>query len=1266
MATEGLMRMVESSREMKWPPSKDSATFGSPLRSMTAEESGFISKGHGFKRDRAELIPNRSGQCSTKYGRFLSAIENLLCQQNSSMKTSLTNLNNVVDSVENEENLSSDPARLAYYLSNMNLNARPPPPLIVRENHHLVRHSGGLGTKWRSISLDDSASGSLHLSQGSLSTLQEDPNDASSSRKSQDNLAEDSVAVMPVKDTASLASYNKSLVDLIQQDFPRTPSPVYNHSLSSSLGTTDELIDSDAHSLSPNASSLDKSKLPEPNSNSINDCPDTSASYTLALGIIPNDVPLPTSSPSAQQCQPDDGTGNLQKDESNIGHDGSRNNASINGDLGLDISSARASKVDTNNNKQQELSYGRYVPQHNLSTQQGVPYQLQGFQAQLVSQGMNYLQSGMQNLPYSYPKFSSIETQPSLHSPGVTPALYSTPTPYMTSGSPFYPNYQSSGVFPPQYSMGGYTLGSTFLPSYMPGYTSHGSFSMPFDASLGPRFSGQTVDVSRGERIPHEGDMQHHSRFYGQHGPMLQPPFVDPLYTQYYARSLEDSYGASIQYGYLSSRGQLSQQELNANAYTDGPNSTLQLMFPASPLGSPILPSSPMGRTNHFGRKYELRTPQGSVSGVYSGWQGLRNSILDDPRRHSLLEELKSSNPHKFELSDIAERIVDFSVDQHGSRFIQQKLEYSSAEDKFFEYGTPEQKKELADQLAGQMLPLSLQMYGCRVIQKALEVIELDQKIQLVHELDGHVMICVRDQNGNHVIQKCIECIPTEKIGFIISAFQGQVATLSTHPYGCRVIQRVLEHCSDDLQSQCIVDEILESAYDLAQDQYGNYVTQHVLERGKPNERSQIISKLVGKIVQLSQHKYASNVVEKGLEYGDTAERELLIEEIIGQMEENDSLLAMMKDQFANYVVQKVLETSNGRQREILLKLIRVHIDALKKYTYGKHIVVRFQQLSGEENNGFDEEEETGRTREELFPFEIRVGSRADAREWGFGSVYLATVKKSKLGCEGFPTVMAVKTFSKSSELATESSYLTLFRDCPFIIGSYGTNLTIGDDGYLKCNVFLEYADGGTIGDLIEKSGGSGLCESDVSKYTKAILKGLEYIHERGYVHCDLKPDNILLVRSDSGFVPKIGDFGLAKMAMQKLSRQGTSMYFSPETVTHKIQEQPSDIWAKMLKTFAKMPTEDPFKRSTVAELLTHSFVTKPDRVGEVEPVKEVASVSSPEQGDYGSFIPLGSWSSEEAVDFGPIPPVAVLNPRPVIPSTACQGASNFAVMGAA
>lgn len=56
----------------------------------------------------------------------------------------------------------------------------------------------------------------------------------------------------------------------------------------------------------------------------------------------------------------------------------------------------------------------------------------------------------------------------------------------------------------------------------------------------------------------------------------------------------------------------------------------------------------------------------------------------------------------------------------------------------------------------------------------------------------------------------------------------------------------------------------------------------------------------------------------------------------------------MMKDQFANYVVQKILEISNDNHREVLLNRIRMHLHALKKYTYGKHIVARFEQLSGE------------------------------------------------------------------------------------------------------------------------------------------------------------------------------------------------------------------------------------------------------------------------------------------------------------------------------
>lgn len=54
-----------------------------------------------------------------------------------------------------------------------------------------------------------------------------------------------------------------------------------------------------------------------------------------------------------------------------------------------------------------------------------------------------------------------------------------------------------------------------------------------------------------------------------------------------------------------------------------------------------------------------------------------------------------------------------------------------------------------------------------------------------------------------------------------------------------------------------------------------------------------------------------------------------------------------MKDQYANYVVQKILEKCAESQRELLLDRVKVHLNALKKYTYGKHIVARFEQLFG-------------------------------------------------------------------------------------------------------------------------------------------------------------------------------------------------------------------------------------------------------------------------------------------------------------------------------
>eukprot|EP00959_Pyramimonas_sp_CCMP1952_P287778 6018350-Pyramimonas_sp.AAC.1 len=109
--------------------------------------------------------------------------------------------------------------------------------------------------------------------------------------------------------------------------------------------------------------------------------------------------------------------------------------------------------------------------------------------------------------------------------------------------------------------------------------------------------------------------------------------------------------------------------------------------------------------------------------------------------------------------------------------------------------------------------------------------------------------------------------------------------------------------------------EILGHVCQLAQDQYGNYVVQHVLEHGQWDEKMEIVAKLAGQIVEMSQHKFASNVVERCLQHGGQQGRQMIVNEMLGQTEEADSLQAMMKDQYANYVVQKVRAVFRRRLR---------------------------------------------------------------------------------------------------------------------------------------------------------------------------------------------------------------------------------------------------------------------------------------------------------------------------------------------------------------
>ncbi|KAG4150441.1 hypothetical protein ERO13_D04G004200v2 [Gossypium hirsutum] len=503
-------------------------------------------------------------------------------------------------------------------------------------------------------------------------------------------------------------------------------------------------------------------------------------------------------------------------------------------------------------------------------------------------------------------------------------------------------------------------------------------------------------NLSAGFSLTGTGDRQSSNRA-GNQGSDLLSPLVDPRFMQYLQRTsygthtaaspdslLAGNHGGTLhgdldglQKAYIEAilAQQKQQYELSLLGKAGGLNQGyygnssygLGMPYAGNPLANSVLANIGSGsiqndRTARFNSM--MRSSSGS-------WHSDISSSMDGRYVSSLLDEFKNNKTRSFELLDIVDHVVEFSTDQYGSRFIQQKLETATEEEKikifpkiiphacalmtdvfgnyviqkFFEHGTESQRAELATQLTGHVLPLSLQMYGCRVIQKALEVVDVDQQTRMVAELDGSIMKCVHDQNGNHVIQKCIECVPQDRIQFIISAFYGQVVALSTHPYGCRVIQRVLEHCYDAKTQQIIMDEVMQSVCTLAQDQYGNYVIQHVLEHGKPHERSTIISKLAGQIVKMSQQKFASNVVEKCLTFGGPEERQILVNEMLGSTDENEPLQAMMKDQFGNYVVQKVLETCDDQNLELILSRIKVHLNGLKRYTYGKHIVSRVEKL---------------------------------------------------------------------------------------------------------------------------------------------------------------------------------------------------------------------------------------------------------------------------------------------------------------------------------
>ncbi|XAR62624.1 Mitogen-activated protein kinase kinase kinase [Bertholletia excelsa] len=134
------------------------------------------------------------------------------------------------------------------------------------------------------------------------------------------------------------------------------------------------------------------------------------------------------------------------------------------------------------------------------------------------------------------------------------------------------------------------------------------------------------------------------------------------------------------------------------------------------------------------------------------------------------------------------------------------------------------------------------------------------------------------------------------------------------------------------------------------------------------------------------------------------------------------------------------------------------------------------------------------------------------------------------------------------------------------IVQYYGT-----EKDEAKLYIFLELVTKGSLLDLYQKYN---LRDSQVSIYTRQILHGLKYLHERNVVHRDIKCANILVDASGS---VKLADFGLAKATKLNdvKSCKGSAFWMAPEVVNNKNQGYglPADIWSL---------------GCTVLEMLTH------------------------------------------------------------------------------
>ncbi|TKV97722.1 hypothetical protein SEVIR_9G513900v4 [Setaria viridis] len=224
------------------------------------------------------------------------------------------------------------------------------------------------------------------------------------------------------------------------------------------------------------------------------------------------------------------------------------------------------------------------------------------------------------------------------------------------------------------------------------------------------------------------------------------------------------------------------------------------------------------------------------------------------------------------------------------------------------------------------LVAISQNMHGTRAVQKLIETVTTREQIVLITSaLQPAFIELVNDPNGNHVIQKCLTNFGAEDNKFIFEAAAVNCFDMAIHRHGCCVLQRCISCARGGYQAKLIV-EICAHGFELAQDPFGNYVVQYVLNLKIPSANAHLASQFEGGYVYLSKQKVSSNVVEKCLKnFPDDAKAVIVHELLSGSHFEQ-----LLQDPYANYVIHTALLNTRGHLHNALVEAIRPHEDAIR------------------------------------------------------------------------------------------------------------------------------------------------------------------------------------------------------------------------------------------------------------------------------------------------------------------------------------------------